>query len=109
VRLEGGAGEGRGHQQDRSARLGERPVELREAQVVADAEADPPERRLGDHRRVAGRYHRALAVALAAGQVDVEQVDLVVAGADLALGVDEVGAVPDPPVGRRDAQRPDRV
>ena len=71
---------------------GEDPVELREAQVVADAhpEGHPLERaaELGGDDLLAGLLVLGLAVGDPA-DVDVEHVDLAVAGLELAVGPDQ--------------------
>ena len=86
-------GEGGRHGQDRSARLGQRPVQIAEAQVVADGHADAAPRGLRQHRLVAGAERRRLAVALAIGEIDVEHVDLVVARRDGAIRAEQQAAV----------------
>ena len=93
MRLPGRPGEGRGHADEVGAGLGQRAIERRKAQVVADGEAEPPPGQIGEDRRRARPEARRLAIAFAARQVDVEHVDLVVAGGDAALGVEEIGAV----------------
>ena len=75
----GGQRERRGHGEQPRAADGEDPVELGEAQVVADAEPDLDPGRLGDDDLVAGLLARRLAVADPA-DVDVEHVDLAVGG-----------------------------
>ena len=87
------AGEGRRDRQERGAGLGQRAVERGEAQVVADGQAEPAPRQVGDHGELAGAVAARFAIALAAGEIDVEHVDLVVARDDLALRVDQEGAV----------------
>ena len=64
--------------------VGELAVELREAQVVADGQADRQAGELGDHRVGAGRRPVGLAIGDPA-DVDVEQVDLRVRGGDGAV------------------------
>ena len=66
------------------AGFGQRAVERREAQVVADREAEPAPRQVGTHRELARPVAARLAIALAVGEIDVEHVDLVVARDDLA-------------------------
>ena len=63
----------------------EDPVELREAEVVADAEPEPEAAGVGADDLVAGLLAIGLAVADAA-DVDVEHVELAVGGDDLAGG-----------------------
>ena len=93
VRLAGLLGEGRRDRQERRAGLGERAVERRKAQVVADGHAEPAPWQIGDHRKIAGTIVARLAIALAVGEVDVEHVDLVVARDDLAPAIDQEGTV----------------
>src|SRR3546814_8287970 len=50
------------------------------------------------HRRVAAGKRRRFAPALAGGQIDVEQMELVVARADRAMIVDHEAAIGEPPV-----------
>ena len=77
----------------RRAGLGQRAIERREAQVVADRQAEPAPRQIGKHRQFARPVVARLAIALAAGEIDVEHVDLVVARDDLAVRVDQERAV----------------
>src|ERR1051326_903315 len=71
-------------------------VEMREAHIVADRHAEPTPRRLRDERPAAGPGVVALWIALATRQIDVEHVDLVVAGDEAALRVDQEWAVGEP-------------
>ncbi len=69
-------------------------VEIGEAQIVADRKAELADRRNRPRRR--GRHRdrrRRFAPALAGGEIDVEQMDLVVARPDIAGGVDHEAAV----------------
>ena len=93
VRLAGLPRERGGDREERRARFGERAIERRKAQVVADRHAEPAPRQVGDHREIARAIAARLAIALAAFQVDVEHVDLVVARDDLAAPVDQEAAV----------------
>ena len=93
MRLAGLSGEGRRNRQERAAGLGERAVERREAQVVADGQAEPAPRQVGGDGDLARPVVARLAIALAVGEIDVEHVDLVVARDDLALAVDQERAV----------------
>ena len=68
-------------------------IEVGEAQIVADRKAERPDRRVDHHRPLAAAIGGRFAPALAGRQVDVEQMDLVVAGADLALVVDHEAAI----------------
>ena len=81
--------------------MGERAVEMREAHVVAHrhAERAPGQRRR--HRALARAIGRRLAIALAARQIDVEHMDLVVARAQRAVGRDQAGPVGEASVLRR--------
>jgi len=54
-----------------------------------------PAREVGDHRLGARIVVPRFAVALATGKVDIEQMQLVVAGSDRAVGADDIGAVGD--------------
>ena len=94
-------GEGRGNGEDLGAGLGEVAVEVREAQVVADRHPEAEAGRVGEDGAVARAIGGGLAVALGAADVDVEHVDLVVAGADRAVGADEERAVDEAAVARR--------
>ena len=60
MRLAGLLGEGRGDREERSAGLGQRAIERREAQIVADGQAEPAPRQVGDDRELA----RPIAVRL---------------------------------------------
>ena len=93
VRLAGLLGEGRGNGEERRAGLRQRAVERREAQIVADGQAEPAPRQVVQHGKLAGPIAPRLAIALAVGQIDVEHVDLVVARDDLAARVDQEAAV----------------
>ena len=85
MRLAGRHGERRGDRDHVGVGLGEPREQHREAQVVADGEAELADRRAVDHHRpVAGAIDGGFAPALAGRQIDVEQMDLVVARADLA-------------------------
>src|SRR3954469_15444726 len=83
---------GRDRQEGRAG-FGERTIERREAQVVADRHPEPAPWQVGDNRKVALTIAVRLAIALAALQVDVEHVDLVVARRELAFAVDQEAAV----------------
>ena len=85
MRLAGLPGEGGRNGQERAAGLRQRPVERGKAQVVADGEPEPAPRQVGDHGDLARPVVAQFAIALAVGEIDVEHVDLVVAGDDLAL------------------------
>ena len=93
VRLAGGRRKGRRHHQPLHTSSLQAAIEFREAQVVADRQAQAPRGRIERHHRVARRHVRRLAVTLGAiGQLDVEQMDLVVARDPGAAGVvDQAG------------------
>src|SRR5262249_28131570 len=86
-------GEGRGDGEKRASGLGERAIERGEAQIVADRESEPSPRQVGGDADFARSVIARLAVTLATAEFDVEHVDLVVARDDVALGIDEKGAV----------------
>ena len=73
--------------------LGQRAIQRGKAHVVADRQPDPAPRQVGDHGGFARLVIGGLAIALAAGQIDVEHVDLVVAGEHVAVGPDQERAV----------------
>src|SRR5690349_24943728 len=77
VGLAGLLGERRRDGNERGPGLCERAIERRETQVVADREAEPAPWQIGCHRGLAGLEAVRFAIALAAGEVDVEHVDLV--------------------------------
>ena len=103
MRLAGLAREGRRHGDEGGAALGQRAVERREAHVVADRQPDPAPGQVGDHGRLARLVIGGLAIALAAGQIDIEHMDLVVAGEQIAVRPDQERAVDG--ALRRKAQR----
>ena len=91
----------------------EDPIQLGEAQVVADAEPDTPALDLAGHGLVPGLLRLRLAVHVPA-HLDVEQVDLAVDGGDLALGVEDDARVREllaavAPLGDRAAHERDPV
>src|SRR5215467_9820881 len=89
MRLAGLLGE-RGRNGDEGAvRFGERPIERGEAQVIADRQAEPTPRQIGGDRALSWSEAVRLAVALAAGEIDVEHMDLVIARHDLARRIDQ--------------------
>jgi hypothetical protein len=93
VRATGRARECRRHAQDLGSLRNEVAVELGEAQIVAHGESQPARRGVDDDGLRARLRVGRLAVALApARQVDVEEMDLVVARGAPALGVvDDAG------------------
>ena len=86
---------------------GERAVKRGEAQIVADGQAEPAPWQVGGDADFAGTVVARLAIALAAAEIDVEHVDLVVARDDLALAVDQERAVGRFFRQQFDGQRPD--
>ena len=80
---------------------------MREAQVVAGGHAKAAPRGVRHHSLLTGVDHGRLAVALGVGQVHVEKVDLVVAGADGALVVHQEAAVDEAAVGSVHCHRAD--
>ena len=103
MRLAGLSGECRRHREERRAGLGERTIECGEAHVVADRQPDTTPRQIRDHGRLARLVIGGLAIALAAGQIDIEHMDLVVAGEQIAVRPDQERAVDG--ALRRKAQR----
>ena len=107
MRRAGRPREGRGNREEVGPGLGQRPVEMREAQVVADRDAERAPRQIGQHRHVARLIVLGLAVALAARQVDVEHMDLVEARLDLAAGREQQRPVGDLAAWQQHRHRPD--
>ncbi len=99
--------ERRGDGEKRGARLRQRAIERGEAQVVANREAEPAPWQVGGHGDLAGPVVAGFAIALAAGEIDVEHVDLVVARDDLAAAVDQERAVGSPLGRELDRKRAD--
>src|SRR5215470_3774419 len=83
MRLAGLLGERGRHRDERGAGFRQCPIERREAQVIADCEAQASPRQVGRNGALAGPEIARLAIALAAREIDVEHVDLVVARGDL--------------------------
>ena len=75
---------GRGDDVDAGIAIG--AEKLREAYVVADAKAEPAEGQVDDHGLDAADIGVGFTPAFAAGEIDVEEVDLVVAGQDSPCG-----------------------
>src|SRR5215469_3439045 len=96
MRFAGLLGEGRGDGEKRTSGFGERAIKRGEAQIVADRESEPSPRQVGGHADFTRSIIARLAVTLATVEFDVEHVDLVVARDDVALGIDEEGAVRRP-------------
>src|SRR5258705_13240905 len=86
-------GEGRGDGEKRASGLRERAVEGGEAQVVADGESEPSPWQGGGDADFARTVVARLAITFAIAELDIEHVDLVVARDDVALAVDQEGAV----------------
>ena len=85
------------------------PVQLGEAQVVADRQPDPDSIDVGDDRPVAGAHPVRLAVDRAVLHRDVEEVDLPVPGDDRPVGREQHARVERPArVARRLGQRSDQ-
>ena len=93
MRLAGLSGEGRRHREERRAGFGQRAIERRKTHVVADRQPDAAPRQVRDHGGLARLVVGGLAIALAAGQIDIEHMDLVVAGEQIAVGPDQERAV----------------
>src|SRR6478735_532743 len=93
MRLAGLLRERRRDRDERRTGLSQCAIERRKAQIVADRQPNSAPGNV--HRR--GEFARpvaaGLAVALAAREVDIKHVDLVVARGDLALWVDQERAV----------------
>src|ERR1700738_1030856 len=95
-------GAARRHREDRRDRqkigtgLGERTIEVRQGHIVATAHAEAAPRRLGDDSAAAGPVRVALAVALAAGEVDIEHMYLVVARDDGTARIDKERTIAHP-------------
>ena len=82
-------GERRGHEEDLRARDREMPVQLGEAQVVADRKTEGRKRRLRDDGRIPGRDHLLTPGTPRASDRDVEQMHLPVDRGDRAVGREE--------------------
>ena len=67
--------------------------QLRETDVVADADADPPRRSVDDRRRPAGRERVRLLERHLAGDVDVKKVHLSVLCQQRAVGAEDAARV----------------
>ena len=79
VRCTGVSREGGGHGEERRTAFGERAIQRRKAHVVTDRQTNPAPGQVGDDGGFARLIVGGFAIALAAGQVDVEHMDLVVA------------------------------
>ena len=91
--LAGLLGEGRRNREKRAAGLRQRAVERGKAQVIADGDAEPAPWQISHHGVFARRIAAQLPVAFPIGQIDVEHVDFIVAGRDLAVRIDQEAAV----------------
>ena len=104
----GDAGEGRGHRQHLGAGLGERAIERGEAQVVADRKPD----RSANARRQDGFRARhdggGFAIAMAITQIDIEQMNLVVARSNRAIRRQHVAAIENSAVNSLNPDRADK-
>ena len=89
----GALGEVGGHGQDLGAGQRERPVQLREADVVADRQAEGRAVEGRGDGSVAGGHARGFRVGRALVDRDVEEVDLAVGRGDVAVRVDEDAGV----------------
>src|SRR5262245_57060011 len=70
---------------DLGARARQGAIEVREAQIIADGETELAPRQVGENGLLARPIVAALTVALAATQIDIEHMNLVVAGCDLSF------------------------
>jgi cell division protein FtsZ len=93
--------------QERGSGMSQGAIELREPQVVADAEPKPPPGRVRNDGALAPAEVPRLAIHLAIRQVHVEHVDLVIACTDGAVGSDQERAVGTLPLAHLDGHRPD--
>src|SRR3546814_15264319 len=93
MRLGGRNRKGRRNAEDGGAGIAQRPIQVGKAQVVADGEAHQPERRLDSDAPCPARIGDGFAPALAGRKVDVEEMDLVIARADVAPVVDQDAAI----------------
>ena len=106
VGLAGRNRERRGHGDDIGSALCEPSEQAREAQVVTNGQAEFADRRsIHKDYPLPGGINIGFAPALACWQVDIEQVDLVIARADLALAVDDEPAVGDIAALRQHSER----
>ena len=95
VRRTGHFRERRGNRDGLGADLRQSPEQRRKPEIVADRQPDSAERSIGRHGVRARKDNGALAIDFLFRQVHVEEMDLVVAGADLPLDVDDVRPVED--------------
>ena len=99
MRLAGLAREGGRRGQRRGTCMGMRAIEVREADVVADRNAELQPRQIDDHRAIARMIDGGFAPALAVREIDVEEMDLVVAREHPAVPAEDQRAVGDLAVG----------
>ena len=95
------------HGQDTGAFVRERAVEVRKADVVTNRHADGQAFQIGDHGFGARMIAVALTVGLGLRDLDVEHVDLVVAGEDRPIASDQERPVGETSVRR--ALQPERA
>ncbi len=88
MRLTGRHGERRGHRDDICPCPAKRRVDGGKADIVTDRKPQHRAWKLDRHRLLAARIDRRLAPAFARGEIDLEQVDLVIARRDAAIGRD---------------------
>ena len=87
----------RGHRDHISVGLGKPGKQSRKTHVVTNSEAELADRRsVDEHHSATGRIDTGFAPEFASGKVDIEQMKLVVSGADFALAVDYESAVARP-------------
>src|SRR5207247_8165170 len=103
----------RGNGGEQRALEREDPVQLREAQVVADGEPDAPALGLRDNRLLAMLLGLGLAVREAA-DLDVEEVDLAIRSDEVALRIEDEASVREllaalAPLGDRPSDERDAV
>ena len=107
VRLAGLLGESRGHGEEMRASAHKRTVKRWEAQIIADRKAEPSPRQVGGYCNFAGPVGIRLAIALAACELNIEKMNLVVARGDLAVRRNQEAAVGGLVVGNLDRERAD--
>src|SRR6185369_4410128 len=87
--------------------FGQRTIEGRETQIVADRQPQPSPRKIGKHCRFARSIVARLPITLAASEIDIEHMDLVVTRCDLALWINKESAIDGLIGGNPDRQRAD--
>src|SRR5215216_5750554 len=88
MRLAGLPGEGGRNGDEGGAGLGKRPMQQWKTQIVADSQAETSPQQIGDDGALTRLVATRLAVALTAGKIDIEHVNLVVARENLAARID---------------------